>query len=416
MTNTSTDSLCPDCIPFVNWQYHYPDPKHDKPVFFRSLVATLQLKPGLDVSLEAKAVEVLKYVVPSNEKSADAFLRSIASPLFLSFSEGVDIHTNIMKIIQYSYWLATPDGIEYLEVSDPSARQAVRETVLKQILEPSEEYICHLCVNHSSIVDGKQSIYFLELLAHLLELSPINRALPAVLDTSERRTNRNDASSTQPLPRASPTRKGMRQKAGSATPTHMRNDMSSEEAVERGMEKQDEMALHTLSGRAMSKMLTVHARISHSFINRTVEMWDTAERKANSSGFSAECLDMERKGGEQDMDVLSRGLESWLCVLIRSEYCRLGDCGVKGRRGIDGHNDTLRQSPSSRHAVRTLWRSVASGLADLEIKDRSDNSEWIRQRSFEFSASRFATLRVLIFNTARRSYRFRSPLLHSSIH
>ncbi|KAK2957502.1 hypothetical protein BLNAU_7401 [Blattamonas nauphoetae] len=49
----------------------------------------------------------------------------------------------------------------------------------------------------------------------------------------------------------------MRQKAGSAIPTHMRNDMSSEEAVERGMEKQDEMALHTLTGRAMDKMQTV---------------------------------------------------------------------------------------------------------------------------------------------------------------
>ncbi|KAK2943659.1 hypothetical protein BLNAU_21407 [Blattamonas nauphoetae] len=129
---------------------------------------------------------------------------------------------------------------------------------------------------------------------------------------------------------------------------------------------------------------------------------------------STERLDMRRKGGKQDMDELSCGLESWLCVLIPSG-CRLpGDCGVKGGRAADGHNDTLRQLRSARHAVHTLWcspasdladlwRSAASGLADLEVDDRSDGSEWIRQRSIEFSAARIATLRFFIFNTAHNA-------------
>ncbi|KAK2944939.1 hypothetical protein BLNAU_20115 [Blattamonas nauphoetae] len=100
---------------------------------------------------------------------------------------------------------------------------------------------------------------------------------------------------------------------------------------------------------------------------------------------------MQRKAEKQNMDVLSCGLESWLCVLIRSGHHRLLDCGRRGGRGPDGHNDTLRPSRSSRIAVRTLWRSAPSGLADLELADRSNNSEWIRDCSIEFLPARFAT-------------------------
>ncbi|KAK2951635.1 hypothetical protein BLNAU_13374 [Blattamonas nauphoetae] len=77
-----------------------------------------------------------------------------------------------MNIIHNSFWLSTPDYLELLEITDPDQQQAVHETVLKQVLAPSEKYIRHLCVNRYSIIDGEQSRFFLELLANLLELSP----------------------------------------------------------------------------------------------------------------------------------------------------------------------------------------------------------------------------------------------------
>ncbi|KAK2955190.1 hypothetical protein BLNAU_9919 [Blattamonas nauphoetae] len=93
-------------------------------------------------------------------------------PLSLSFADAVDIHINVMKIIWNSLWLATPFGLNELEVKDGHEQQAVRETVFKQVLVPSETYICHLCANRFSIVDGKQSFRFLALLARLLEICP----------------------------------------------------------------------------------------------------------------------------------------------------------------------------------------------------------------------------------------------------
>ncbi|KAK2957496.1 hypothetical protein BLNAU_7395 [Blattamonas nauphoetae] len=48
---------------------------------------------------------------------------------------------------------------------------------------------------------------------------------------------------------------------------------------------------------------------------------------------------------------------------------------MKGGKGTDGHNDTPRPSRSSRRAVRTLWRSAASGLADLEVSDRHQREQ-----------------------------------------
>ncbi|KAK2952982.1 hypothetical protein BLNAU_11971 [Blattamonas nauphoetae] len=104
-----------------------------------------------------------------------------------------------------------------------------------------------------------------------------------------------------------------------------------------------------------------------------------------------------------------------LVVCVDSErHRRLGDCRVKGGRDTDGRNDTLRPSRSSRRAVRTLWRSAASGLADLEVDNRSDNSEWIRQCSVEFSAVRITTLRFFVFHTARRSSRINFSNRHRS--
>ncbi|KAK2954271.1 hypothetical protein BLNAU_10770 [Blattamonas nauphoetae] len=193
----------------------------------------MKLQPALDEALEAKAVKFLKYVKPKNQESADAFLVSLeqtidksstdliqsmvvvlssasqnittaamkmirnlinlCSPavrlalvkaalipqvintlnsLSLSFAEAVDIHIRLMIIINQSLWLATPDGLSKLEIEDDIEQQVIHETVLKQVIAPSEQYIWHLCVNHTSIVDGDQSKYFLFLLAGLLQISP----------------------------------------------------------------------------------------------------------------------------------------------------------------------------------------------------------------------------------------------------
>ncbi|KAK2955294.1 hypothetical protein BLNAU_9685 [Blattamonas nauphoetae] len=94
------------------------------------------------------------------------------NPLSLSFAEAVNIHINLMKTVQISFWLATPFGLNNLEIEEDSGQQAVHETVLQQVLVPSEKYIWHSCVNRYSIVDGDQSDDFLTLLARLLQICP----------------------------------------------------------------------------------------------------------------------------------------------------------------------------------------------------------------------------------------------------
>ncbi|KAK2957613.1 hypothetical protein BLNAU_7512 [Blattamonas nauphoetae] len=90
----------------------------------------------------------------------------------LSFSETVDIHLHLMKIILNSFRFATPYGLEQLEIEDYNTQQAVHKTIFQQVVVPSEQYIGHLCVNRFSIVDGSQSYSFLDLLATILQISP----------------------------------------------------------------------------------------------------------------------------------------------------------------------------------------------------------------------------------------------------
>ncbi|KAK2950461.1 hypothetical protein BLNAU_14579 [Blattamonas nauphoetae] len=222
-----------DCSPFLNWSEDPDETVEEKAVVFRSLVATLKLQPALEVSLEAKAVRFLESVCPDDEESADAFLTSLGqtpgesstdfvqsivvllssasqviistsmkmldsligwcstnqklapveadlipqmvinlNPQSLSFSEAVDVSIQLLNIINHSLWLATPDGLEVLEIEDDDEQQAVHKTVLKQVLSHSEKYIWHLCVNRLSIIDIDQSTNFLKLLAGLLRISP----------------------------------------------------------------------------------------------------------------------------------------------------------------------------------------------------------------------------------------------------
>ncbi|KAK2950726.1 hypothetical protein BLNAU_14397 [Blattamonas nauphoetae] len=133
------------------------------------------LQPTLDVSLEAKAVNLLYYVVPDCQESADAFLVNLGqttdesstnfvqsivnelipqlittlNPLSLPFAEAEDLHTCLLKTIFNSFWLATPFGLRQLGIADGNEQQAVHETVFKQILSPSENCITFIDDNES---------------------------------------------------------------------------------------------------------------------------------------------------------------------------------------------------------------------------------------------------------------------------
>ncbi|KAK2952671.1 hypothetical protein BLNAU_12320 [Blattamonas nauphoetae] len=213
---------------------------------FRSLVATAKSQPVFDDSLEAKAVNFLESVLVRILFSADAFLNSFArntdesvtafvqfmvvlisspsqaiiisamtmlahliqwcssqmhlalvkadpivqiintlNPQSLSFAEAIEIHSGLMSSIFYTLWLSTPEALSTLEIEDRNKQRVVHETVLQQVIAPSETYICHLCMNRFSIMDGDQSNDFMNLLARLLHISPYyHRTMDFILNMS----------------------------------------------------------------------------------------------------------------------------------------------------------------------------------------------------------------------------------------
>ncbi|KAK2959688.1 hypothetical protein BLNAU_5465 [Blattamonas nauphoetae] len=222
-----------DSSPFLNWREDQEVSEDETAVVFRSLVATVKLQPALDASLEAKAVKFLESVDPENLESVDDILPTFASPSdesltgltqcivvlvsspmqlivstsmkilvnmigscsakvrrtlvnadlipqliitlnppSLSFTEAENIHTYLLSSLTSCVMLATPYGLTDLEIEEGDEQQAVHETVFKQILAPSEQYIRHLCVNRNSIVDGDQSGEFVHIISQLLEISP----------------------------------------------------------------------------------------------------------------------------------------------------------------------------------------------------------------------------------------------------
>ncbi|KAK2944933.1 hypothetical protein BLNAU_20109 [Blattamonas nauphoetae] len=228
---SSPDSSCPDSSPFLNWVEGKLESVHERTVVFRSLVATLRLQPAFDDTLEAKAVKLLESVSPRTRSSADDFLDNIASlcddssadfvesivvlisstsqiittaalkmldnliqccsaksflalvnadliaqlitalnPLSLSFAEAFNIHTCLIVIISRTVLLTTLYGLYQLKHKDRNKDKAVHETVLTQVLSPSERYIRHLCVNRFSIVDGEQSPELMTLLPRILRI------------------------------------------------------------------------------------------------------------------------------------------------------------------------------------------------------------------------------------------------------
>ncbi|KAK2942367.1 hypothetical protein BLNAU_22710 [Blattamonas nauphoetae] len=222
-----------DFSPFLNWNEKEFETESEKAVVFRSLVAIVKLQPVLDDSLEAMAVKFLTSVEQGDEESDDEFLTNFGhttdeslrnfiqsflvlissgsktitiavmemldgltlfcshkivlalfkadlipqlittlNPHSLSFADAEDIHISLMTSLSFSLELPTLGTLAFHKINDRNEQQAVHETVLKQVVVPSEKYIWHLCVNRHSIIDGKQSFRFLALLARLLEICP----------------------------------------------------------------------------------------------------------------------------------------------------------------------------------------------------------------------------------------------------
>ncbi|KAK2950135.1 hypothetical protein BLNAU_14937 [Blattamonas nauphoetae] len=205
-----------DCSPFQNWKGEQPKTVGEQAVVFQSLVVTLKWQPALDVRMEAKMVRFLGFVTPKSSRLAANFLGSLASHsddssttfiqcivvlissaskriitttmkmfdsliihcsianrlALVTAAEAVDIHVYLLNIIWNSLGLATRNSLTRLGIEEDDEQQAVYETVLKYVLVPSEKYIWHLCANRFSIIDGDQSRDFLEILAHLLRISP----------------------------------------------------------------------------------------------------------------------------------------------------------------------------------------------------------------------------------------------------
>ncbi|KAK2942021.1 hypothetical protein BLNAU_23060 [Blattamonas nauphoetae] len=93
------------------------------------------------------------------------------NPQSLSFTEAADIRTYLVYFITRTVSLASQFSLAKLRIEDNDEQQTVRETVLKQVLIPSEKYICPLCTNRFSIIDEDLGRGFLTLLAKLLEIS-----------------------------------------------------------------------------------------------------------------------------------------------------------------------------------------------------------------------------------------------------
>ncbi|KAK2959918.1 hypothetical protein BLNAU_5115 [Blattamonas nauphoetae] len=231
--DTSLERTYFDCSPFVKWDEEPLESAEEKVVIFQSLVATMKLYPVFDASLEAKTVKFLESMVQDDMKSTHTFLGSLASisdesysnfmqsvqvllsssnqaitsttmkmlrnlimngsnriiltlvkanlipqlintlnPLSLSFAEAEDIHTCLNSVLYHTVWLATPSNIANIGIEDPDEQKDVHETVLKQILVPSEQYVRHLCVNHYSIVDTIIQTDLMTHLATILEIFP----------------------------------------------------------------------------------------------------------------------------------------------------------------------------------------------------------------------------------------------------
>ncbi|KAK2955740.1 hypothetical protein BLNAU_9276 [Blattamonas nauphoetae] len=72
-------------------------------------------------------------------------------PLSLSLTKAVDISSNLISCIRSSAWLVTPGGLEDLEIEAPDEQQAIHETVLQQVVVPSEKTVSGFYLTRHSV-------------------------------------------------------------------------------------------------------------------------------------------------------------------------------------------------------------------------------------------------------------------------
>ncbi|KAK2961187.1 hypothetical protein BLNAU_3955 [Blattamonas nauphoetae] len=99
------------------------------------------------------------------------------NPLSLSFADAEDIHACLISIVNSAVLLGTPHLREILTNEHNHDQQRVHETVLQQLLVPSEAYLRNLCTNRHSIIDGRLSAEFMTLLADIILISPFCRPI-----------------------------------------------------------------------------------------------------------------------------------------------------------------------------------------------------------------------------------------------
>ncbi|KAK2958851.1 hypothetical protein BLNAU_6100 [Blattamonas nauphoetae] len=235
MTIVKKDASPIDCSPFFNWNEQKLESVDEKTVIFLSLVATVKLQPVLYDSLENKAVKFLKFLGPRNDSTIFPLFRSLSSfsddsvtefaqcilvltsssnriitkkalkiaetliqyceaqirlglveadliPQLiinlnlqsLSFAEAHAIHTSLLHILSHAVGFPPQPGLAYLQTEYPD-KQAAHETILKQVIVPSEQYIRYICSNRYSIIDDEQSQNFMILLTLLLQKCPYHQ-------------------------------------------------------------------------------------------------------------------------------------------------------------------------------------------------------------------------------------------------
>ncbi|KAK2950145.1 hypothetical protein BLNAU_14947 [Blattamonas nauphoetae] len=149
---SSTDSSCPNCSAFLNWDEEELGSEHEKAVVFRPLIATVKLQPALDC-IVVLISSASKRIITATMKMLNRLLQycsahvrlalvkaglipqiiNTLNPQSLSFAETVDIQIYVANIIWYSLWLATPNGLEELEIEDDDEQQALHKTLPIQV-------------------------------------------------------------------------------------------------------------------------------------------------------------------------------------------------------------------------------------------------------------------------------------------
>ncbi|KAK2948116.1 hypothetical protein BLNAU_16916 [Blattamonas nauphoetae] len=156
LVTSSPDEALPDVVASIIVLLSFPNQRIIKAtmMFLDSLIQFC----SPSVRLKLVRADLLPHIIAS------------LNPLSLSVADYKYIHSRLIFVIDYSLYLSLPDNLENLRIENSTESQAVHETVLKQVLVPSEAYIRHLCVNQYSMIESDQSYELLTLFAELLQI------------------------------------------------------------------------------------------------------------------------------------------------------------------------------------------------------------------------------------------------------